>query len=480
MASTSRFGPKIRMLRRRNGLRQVDLAEKLGVSASYLNLIEHDQRPLTAALLLKLAELYPAELKTFGSDGEARLVSDLHEVFGDALFEAHDVTTTDLRETASNETVSRAIVKLYHAYRDALESMQAMASSVTDGGDLVGLDPARLPSEEVSDVLQENMNFFPTLEEAAERISAEAGLERPDIYPGLVRYLESLGIGLTIDRHTGERSAMRRYEPERRRLRVSETLPPHARNFQIAHQVGLLKLGDEFDRIMKKSRLTTPDSVALCRVALANCFAAAVLMPYGPFLESAKSLRYDIELLERRFGVSFEQVCHRLTTMRRPGAEGVPFHFIRVDIAGNISKRFSASGISFARFSGLCPRWNVHSAFMTPGIIRTQVSRMPDGTTYLCVARTVRQTLGGFGAAHPMLAISLGCEISHTGHLVYGDGLDVNNPSAAVPIGITCRLCERTDCEQRAFPAIHRRLGIDENVRGGSFYSHVKEGAGPA
>jgi predicted transcriptional regulator/transcriptional regulator with XRE-family HTH domain len=460
------------MLRRRHALRQVDLAAKLDVSPSYLNLIEHDQRPLTAALLLRLAELYPSDLKSLGTEGEARLVSDLHEVFGDALFEAHDVTTTDVRETASNETVSRAIVKLYHAYRDALEAVQGMASRVSEGGDLVGLDPARLPSEEVSDVLQENHNHFPALEEAAERLSERAGLERPDIYPGLLRCLAEMGIGLVVDRHSGGKAPMRRYDPGPRRLHVSETLPAHARNFQIAHQIGLLTLGDRFDRILAKSRLTTPDSVALCRVALASYFAGAVLMPYEPFLESARALRYDIELLERRFGASFEQVCHRLTTMRRPGREGVPFHFIRVDIAGNISKRFSASGIRFARFSGLCPRWNVHSAFMTPGIIRTQISRMPDGTTYLCVARTVRQTLGGFGAAQPLHAISLGCEIRHTPHLVYGDGLDVHNPSAAVPIGITCRLCERTDCDQRAFPAIQRRLGIDENVRGTSFYAY--------
>ena len=210
-------------------------------------------------------------------------------------------------------------------------------------------------------------------------------------------------------------------------------LTGYARNFQLAHQIGLLRLKREFDRIVEKSRLTTPDSLTLCRVALANYFAAALLMPYRAFLESARTFRYDIELLERRFGVSFEQVCHRLTTLRRPGEEGVPFHFIRVDIAGNISKRYSASGIRFARFSGLCPRWNVHAAFMTPGMVRTQVSRMPDGTTYLCVARTVRQSLGGFGAAHPLHAISLGCEVSHAKHLVYGDSVDVHNPNAAVP-----------------------------------------------
>jgi len=471
----AKFGPKVRALRRRHGLRQVDLAQKLAISPSYLNLIEHDQRALTAPLLLRLAELYPLDLKSFAADDHARLISDLHEVFGDALFEAHDLTTTDLRETAANESVSRAIVKLYHAYRDALEGMHSVASKVSEGAELTGIDPARLPSEEVSDVLQENQNYFPDLEEAAERISREAALERADPYTGLVRYLERQGISVAVVPQSGPRRAMRAFDPLRRRVELSELLSPHARAFQLAHQVGLLGLSDEFERIVRRSRLTTPDSVTLCRVALASYFAGAVLMPYEPFLAAARELRYDVELLERRFGVSFEQVCHRLTTMRRPGDSGVPFHFIRVDIAGNISKRFSASGIQFARFSGLCPRWNVHSAFMTPGMVRIQLSRMPDGTTYLCVARTVRQSLGGFGAAHPLLAISLGCEVSHARHLVYGDSLDVENPKAAVPIGITCRLCERTDCDQRAFPPIQQRLGIDENVRGATFYTPPAE-----
>jgi len=469
--ATAKFGPKVRALRRRHGLRQVDLAQKLGISASYLNLIEHDQRALTAPILLRLAELYPLDLKSFAADDHARLVSDLHEVFGDALFEAHDLTTMDLRETASNDGVSRAIVKLYRAYRDALEGMHSVASKVSEGGDLTGIDPARLPSEEVSDVLQENQNHFPELEEAAERIAREAGLERPDVYPGLVRHLDRQGISVAIVPQSGPHRIMRAFDPLKRRVELSEQLSPHARAFQLAHQIGLLGLSDEFEGIVRRSRLTTPDSVTLCRVALASYFAGALLMPYDPFLDAARELRYDVELLERRFGVSFEQVCHRLTTMRRPGREGVPFHFIRVDIAGNISKRFSASGIQFARFSGLCPRWNVHSAFMTPGMVRIQLSRMSDGTTYLCVARTVRQSMGGFGAAHPLLAISLGCEVSHARHLVYGDSLDLENPKAAVPIGITCRLCERLDCDQRAFPPIQRRLGIDENVRGASFYT---------
>ena len=285
----SKFGPKIRALRRRHGLRQVDLAQRLGISASYLNLIEHDQRALTAPLLLKLAELYPLDLKSFAPEGHARLIADLHEVFGDTLFEAQDVTTTDLRETASNEPVSRAIVKLYHAYRDALESIQAVASKVSDGGDLTGIDPARLPSEEVSDVLQENQNHFPALEEVAERLAEQAELERPNAYPGLLRLLAEDGISVELAPHPAARSAMRYYDPAGRRVHLSEMLTGYARNFQLAHQIGLLRLKREFDRIVEKSRLTTPDSLTLCRVALANYFAAALLMPYRAFLESART-----------------------------------------------------------------------------------------------------------------------------------------------------------------------------------------------
>ena len=190
-------------------------------------------------------------------------------------------------------------------------------------------------------------------------------------------------------------------------------------------------------------------------VVKASYFAGAVLMPYEPFLAAARELRYDVELLERRFGVSFEQVCHRLTTLRRPGSEGVPFHFLRIDIAGNISKSFSASGIRFARFSGACPRWNAHAAFLTPGLIRTQLSEMPDGRKYFCIARTIQKDTGGYRGQHAMQALGLGCEMGHAKELIYADGLRLDQPP--VPVGVTCRLCERTDCEQRAFPPLQQR-----------------------
>ena len=472
MAASARLGAKIRALRRSQRLTQAELSSRLGISPSYLNLIEHNQRPLTAPLLLKLATLFRIELSMFSADEEARLLADLHEVFADPIFEEHDVTNVDVRELASNPEAARAVVSLYHAYRGSLEARQALASMVSDGGDLPGVDAARLPSEEVSDLIEKNRNYFPELEESAELVARKGNLDSADVYPGLVRYLENeLNVRLEISRGDGGAAEIRRFDPQKRTLRLSEILPPRARNFQLAHQIGLLTLSPALDRILARERLTTPDSVSLARVALANYFAGALLMPYDPFLDSARSLRYDIELLGHRFRTSFEQVCHRLTTLQKPGRQGVPFHFIRVDIAGNISKHFSNSGIRFARFSGLCPKWNVHSAFMTPETIRPQLSRMPDGTTYLCVARTVRKDHGGHRSAHTLFAISLGCEVSHARELVYSDGLDLESAGAAVPIGITCRLCERLDCEQRAFPPIQQRLAIDENSRGSSFYT---------
>jgi predicted transcriptional regulator len=254
-------------------------------------------------------------------------------------------------------------------------------------------------------------------------------------------------------------------------LRLSEALGPRSRCFQLAHQVGLLTQGEVLDRLVADQTLTSEASLALCRVALANYFASAVMMPYEPFLAAARAERYDVELLGHRFRASFEQVCHRLTTLQRPGASGIPFHMLRVDIAGNLSKRFSASGIRFARFSGACPRWNVFQAFLTPDRICVQVSRMPDGRTYFCIARTVTKGTGGFRSPKAILAVGLGCDVQYAREMVYADGLDLSDDTAIVPVGVTCRLCERMDCEQRAVPPLEHPLAVDENVRGVSFYA---------
>ncbi|MEZ4300737.1 MAG: short-chain fatty acyl-CoA regulator family protein [Polyangiaceae bacterium] len=476
MAETNLLGAKVKALRRREGMTQIDLAKRLGVSASYLNLIENNRRPLTAQLLLELAKVFQLDLATFAaSDDDARNAADLLEVFGDGMFENHGITNADVRELcASSPNLARAFLTLYRSYVDARTSAETLAERMSDGQETAGVSPARLPSEEVGDMIQHRMNHFPEIEEAAEALVRSARLDPDDTYRGLSRYLsETHGIEVRIVRVADERKAMRRFDPERRTIHLSEVLPPRSRRFQLAHQAGLITSSHLFDKIAKDENLTTPESRSLARVALANYFAAAVLMPYGPFLEAAKAERYDIELLAHRFGTSFEQVCHRLTTMRRPGAEGIPFHLLRIDVAGNISKRFSGSGIKIARFSGACPRWNVHSAFLTPGMIRVQISRMPDGVVYFCIARTIRSDRGGYNVPHNVQAIGMGCAVKYAKNMVYADGMDLHDEDAIIKVGVTCRLCDHLDCEQRAFPSIRNPLRVEENVRGVSFYAPV-------
>ncbi|HET7433559.1 MAG TPA: short-chain fatty acyl-CoA regulator family protein [Thermoanaerobaculia bacterium] len=473
MASTPKLGTKVRAMRRREQLTQSDLAQKLDISPSYLNLIEHNQRPLPAHLLVKLAQIFQVELQAFADDSHSRLADSLQEVFADPLLEEHGVTTTEVRELAESQPLARAVIALFHAYRTSVASMRDLASQLYDGRAFSGVDPAHLPSEEVSDVIQENLNYFPELEAAAEAIAKRAAPDRADLYRSLVGYLRAKhGIEVVLTPVVRDRGLIRRYDPESRTLSLSEVLPPWSRQFQVAHQIGLVEAAGVIETILERSQknLTHPESQKLCRIALANYFAAALLMPYDEFHRIAEEVRYDIELLQHHYTASWEQVCHRLTTLRKAGASGVQFHFVRVDIAGNISKRYSGNGIRFARFSGSCPRWDVHAAFLTPGRIRTQLSTMPDGTAYFCVARTIRKSFG-YASGDALMAVGIGCPVKDARKLVYADGCDLDKLEAAVPIGVTCRLCERTNCEQRAFPALQFQLKVDENIRGRSFYA---------
>ncbi len=474
-----RLGAKVRALRRRQDMTQVQLAERLGISASYLNLIESNRRPLPASLLIRLAQLFGVDLHAFGGDEDARVVSDLLEAFADPLFEAHELTSADLRDLAVNHTqVARAVLALYSSYKSQREATEELASRL-EGEEAAGMERSQLPSEEVSDFIQRQGNHFPELEHGAEELLKKGRIDPEELSLGLIRYLDKEhGVHLRMARGGIERGILRRFDPEKKMLTLSELLPTRSRTFQLAHQIALLTQHRTIDRILSAGQWTTDESRGLARVALANYFAGAVLMPYAPFLEACRQERYDIDVIGRRFRVGFEQVSHRYTTLRRPGAEGIPFHMIRIDVAGNISKRFSASGIRFARFAGACPRWNVFAAFMTPGMIRIQISRFSDGATYFCIARTIHKDSGGYHAQQPVLSIGLGCGIEHARELVYSDGVDLENAEMATPVGVTCRLCERTDCEQRALPSIRHPLRVDENVRGVSLYAPVASVSG--
>jgi predicted transcriptional regulator/DNA-binding XRE family transcriptional regulator len=471
-----RLGGKVRALRRREQLTQVQLAQKLEVSPSYLNLIESNRRPLPAALLIRLAQIFDVDVHAFATDQDRQVVSDLLEAFSDPVFEAYDLTAMEMREMVSASPVlAQAVLALYRAYQSQRETTESLASQIIAGQEgLSGVDRGQVPSEEVNDLLQKHLNHFPELEQAAEELWRTARLEPGQIAPGLVRYLEKRhGVQVRVAQHRDVVGTLRLFEEDKKLLTLSELLPTRSRAFQIAHQIALLTQHAALDRIASHPILTSDESRALARVALANYFAGAVLMPYEPFFQAVREERYDIDVLGRRFGVGFEQVCHRLTTLSRPGASGIPFHMIRIDVAGNISKRFSASGIRFARFSGACPKWNVFAAFMTPGMIRIQISRMPDGAAYFCLARTIQNDAGGYHTPPRVHAIGLGCQVQRASEMIYADGVDLRNLDSATHVGITCRVCERTDCEQRAFPSLRHRLQVDENVRGVSLYAPI-------
>ncbi len=473
MPSGPRLGRHIRAYRQREGITQAALASRLGISPSYLNLLEHDRRPVSANLMVRLAQALDLDLRNLG--GDHHLAADLSEVFGDQLFAGSSVgpeAVTDL--VSSMPEVAESVRRLYHAYAASRETVSALSEQVLEQQDVHEPGLVLLPSEEVSDYLQRQGNHFPLLEDAAEQLRSDQRFSRQDLYGALTGYLsDHHKIHARIETVGRMQGAVRRYLPERRELWLSEVLRRGSRNFQVAHQIGLLELGEVLDRHVLDAAVTSDASKALCRVALANYFAAAVVLPYERFYESAETERYDLELLGHRFRASFEQICHRCTTLRRPGAAGVPFQMVRVDIAGNISKKFSATEIRLPRFSGLCPLWNVHQAFRQPGMIHRQLAVLPDGKGLFSVARTVERHPGRFHAPRVTHAIGLSCDLESADRLVYADGFDLANLDAATPVGITCRLCDRTDCQARAFPSLRSKMTIDETVRGVSFFAPV-------
>jgi len=470
-------GPRLRRLRRDLGLTQVQMAEGLGISPSYLNLLERNQRPLSAQLLLKLADAYDVNLKGLAGDQGGRTISDLKEVFSDPILDAYEVSTQDLMDLhGTSPAAAQALVTLYRAYRQNVEQTAGLTEKMTDMNAANPLEPATFPVEEVRDFFVAHKNHFPELESAAEGLWADALESADTLGTGLRQRLKSNhSMAVQIMPVDFMDQLVRRYDRHSNRLFLSEALPSPARNFQIAYQIGLLEHAELIENIIGKGRTLQDETRRLLRISLAGYFAGAVLMPYEKFLKAAEKKRYDIELLCQRFEASYEQVCHRLTTMQRPGALGIPFFFIRIDPAGNISKRLSAGGFHFARFGGACPRWNVHEAFRNPGKIVTQIVEMPDKTAYFSISRTVDGLHSGHHAPQTQLAIGLGCEISHAPKLVYSDGYDLKNLTLATPIGLTCRLCERIGCSHRAFPPLSRKLIVDENMKTASpfmFHSH--------
>ncbi|MFI4934025.1 MAG: short-chain fatty acyl-CoA regulator family protein [Caulobacterales bacterium] len=462
------LGPRLRRLRRELGLTQTRMAEDLGVSPSYLNLLERNQRPITAQVLLRLAEVYDIDIRSLSADHEAAGAQDLTEVFADPMFRDLGVARHEMAEVAENApAVADAIVRLYRAYADRrrLAELGALPRA-EDGED----GPALTPSDWVRDYIQGQRNFFPELDEAGEALAREMKSE-PQGFAAAARerLAERHGVQVRVVPMDVLPDSVRRYDHHRRRLMVSELLGAPGRAFAIAYQLALAE--HDAQLIALADRAAAPDGPTkrLLKVSLANYLAAAMLMPYEAFREACERTSHDIELIGARFGASFEQVCHRLTTLSRPTSRGAPFFMLRVDSAGNISKRFAGASFPFSRFGGSCPRWRIHGAFRTPGKVLTQIVETPDGARYFTLARTVPRITGPHAEEDAELAIGLGCELKYAPRLVYSRGLDLVSP-VVTEIGPACRVCERPACPQRASEPLSRTLTVDDFTKSISPY----------
>ncbi|MCK0169754.1 helix-turn-helix transcriptional regulator [Aliiroseovarius sp. S1123] len=451
-------GVKLREIRSRLNLTQKAFAEKLGVSLPYLNQMENNNRPVSTGVVLALAQEFGFDVAELSTGDAERLVTDMREAFADPVFS--DIPPlADLRLAASNApALAHALLELHRAYRLGHERLASMDQDI--GADDTPNQAS--PWDEVRDFFHYCDNYIDAVDRAAEHF-AQTGKAR-----GLSQVAMAEAVlsdrGITLNRQDVDK--VRSYDVERRELTLSTRPPRATQEFQLLMQVALLTQDALLEATLDFARFQTDEARAIAKLGLANYFAGAALLPYAQFLAAAHETRHDLERLADRFGASIEQIAHRLSTLQRPGSKGIPFFFVRVDQAGTITKRHSATRLQFARFGGACPLWNVHQAFETPGRFLRQLAQTPDGVRYFCLARNVTKSGGSFDAPVRRYAIGLGCEVKHAGALVYADDFDVSNDAAYEPIGISCRICERQLCHQRSVPPLERKLQVDPYSRG--------------
>ncbi|PJN05036.1 Cro/Cl family transcriptional regulator [Streptomyces sp. CB01201] len=451
-------GARLRRLREDRRMSQADLARTLAISPSYLNQMEHDSRPLTVPVLLRLTEAFGVDPGFFSERDTSRLVADLRDALTGEVSLGR-VSASDLSDLAARmPAVAAVLVELGRRNQHLTEQLAAVAEG---RGPRTAAQP-RSPHEEIREFFYRRQNYLHDIDLAAEDLAAEAGVRPGEVLRALsARLGERHGVRTTTA--TDSERLLHQYDANARVLHLSGRLRPGQQAFRMATQLALLEHAEGMSALASEDFDESSAAWPLARIGIANYFAAALILPYRRFHAAAEESRYDIERLTDRFGLGYETICHRLSTLQRPRLRGVPFSFVRVDRAGNMSKRQSATAFHFSRAGGTCPLWNVYEAFAAPGRIHVQVAAMPDGRRYLWTARAVTRHRGGWGEPGKTFSIGLGCELRHAARLVYSDGLDLDNTSAAVPIGMGCRLCERTDCPQRAVPPLDRRLAIDEN-----------------
>lgn len=453
------IGARLKALRNSLGLTQAQMAAELGVSPSYITLIETNQRPASARLLIRLAEVFDLNVSELAPSMDLQLKSDFASALKDPAV-ARDVPRGEV------EAVLQASPRIARAFVDLHERLQQKSRNEhgIDRDAVEALQEGARPVEEIRSWLYQLRNYIDTLDRDAEEMAEDMRGAGGDLMEVLRARLAQHRTRVRIMPADVLGQDLRFYDPHRGELLLSEWLSPASRQFQLAVLLARLERFALIQSIIDTAGFTDPETEKLARVTLTNYFAAALIMPYQRFLRAAETLRYDIEAIGHRFGTSFEQTAHRLSTLQREGARGIPFFFARVDRAGNISKRFSAGRFPFSRFGGSCPLWNIHGAFESPGQLRTQLIRMPDGARYFSVSRTVTRAGGTFSAPAPRFAIGLGCDVAYAPRLVYADAVDLDRVEPT-DVGLNCYLCERRNCASRAHTPINRKFHINDRQR---------------
>ena len=465
-----KIGPKIKAFRRQLGMQANKLAEKLNISPSYLTLIEGGKRKIDADLLLRICEELKIEVSDLTNKSDINLVNNISELLDDKLFEDLDILGPEVQDLVStNPKIAKALIKLGDNFKKKDHELVNKIEKLS--GKIVDNRKSSFPGEVISDFLQENKNYFPKLEEFANKIFDKVKQNNRTRYIALCDFLKS-EYNITVkDIIPEEKKPFSKiFNNENKELLLSDYISLETKKLYAAAQIAQEGAASEINEHLSTFNFPSTESKKLTKVALLNYCAAAILMPYKLFHKECKELKYDLELLQNTFATSFEQVAHRVTCLQDPTLPGIPFHFLRVDVAGNISKRLSLSGIEIPRYGGACPRWNVYSAFSRPGVIQAAVSKMTNGEKYVCIARTVEKGVGRHGQKKSMLSIGLGCEAKYAKDFVYTENIDLNDRKTEIPIGVSCRTCDRLDCSQRAFPPLHKKFDVDINSRGVSIY----------
>lgn len=461
------IGPRLRQLRRDRKQTQAEMARTLGVSPSYINLLENNQRSLSVQMLMSIADAYAVDWREMAKDETTSKTADLRNAVQDPIFVGEKPDIQEIRGAIDYAPrLVEHFLQLHGAHRVALEKIMKL------GGDNSEDELLRAsPEAVIHDFFRDHKNHFPDLENATETVWRGDYVSPENHFQFLRdRLMREHGISTVICKIEKLGNALRFFDEKKRVVHLSQALSNANRVFQLAHVLCAVENAGTIADMVARSGISAPQALARLRVELANYFAAAFMMPYEAFLKETEACGYDIDRLAATFGASFEQVCQRLTTMQREGSRGVPFFFLRIDKAGNVTKRFNSTSFHLAEYGGSCPVWNIHTAFYTPGVVMPQFVEMPDGERYFTVSRTVHRPVFSEETQDRRLTLALGCETRYADRLRYASSYNFDDPKLYAPIGINCHICPRKACSQRAHQPLFIQLSMDENRRGNTRY----------